>query len=62
MTRLWVDNLSVCSRDRGELAHIENGSQATPCRKRPHHDFMHDLRNRLVSRYAVVQNSLRRRQ
>ena len=29
MTRLQADNLSVCSRNRGEQAHIENGSQAT---------------------------------
>lgn len=65
MTRLRAGSLSVCSRVRGELAHIENGSQATPQGKRNHHNFVHDLmnpRNRLVSRYAVVKNSIRRRQ
>ena len=27
------------------LAYVEDGRQAAPCRKRPHHNIMHDLRN-----------------
>jgi len=65
MRTLRADNLSVCSRVRRELAHIENGRQATPYGKGHYQNFVHDLmdpKNRLLSWYAVVQNSLRRRQ
>ena len=53
-----ADNLSACPLVRVNLAYVEDGCQATPFRKLPHHNFMHDLGNRSVNRYVVVRSSL----
>ena len=53
-----ANTLSMCPWVRVDLAHVEDGSQATQRRKRFHHNIMYNLRNRSVSRYVVVPSSL----
>jgi len=49
-----VDN-SACSWVRVYPAHIEESSQVTLIWERFDHNFMHNLRNRLVSKRAAVR-------